>query len=149
MTPGAFEKHSGRETARKWKNNVWVIANGEKVPLSKTVLLKYYNQASKHGNGSHRSHNGRVCHRDEFVRCARCNKERRFRLRTKEECLIHHNALADKNWKCSDLPYDKYVSPLHLIKHLSSKFWMNHAEILILKIVRSMVILEHDGQLYH
>ncbi|KAH9744022.1 protein ULTRAPETALA 1 [Citrus sinensis] len=107
MTPGAFEKHSGRETARKWKNNVWVIANGEKVPLSKTVLLKYYNQASKHGNGSHRSHNGRVCHRDEFVRCARCNKERRFRLRTKEECLIHHNALADKNWKCSDLPYDK------------------------------------------
>lgn len=122
MTPAAFEKHSGRETARKWKNNVWVIANGEKVPLSKTVLLKYYNQASKHGNGSHRSHNGRVCHRDEFVRCARCNKERRFRLRTKEECLIHHNALADKNWKCSDLPYDKYVSPLHLIKHLSSKF---------------------------
>ncbi|KAL9454200.1 hypothetical protein AB3S75_006747 [Citrus x aurantiifolia] len=76
MTPAAFEKHSGRETARKWKNNVWVIANGEKVPLSKTVLLK-------------------------------CNKERRFRLRTKEECLIHHNALADKNWKCSDLPYDK------------------------------------------
>nr|GMD38426.1 protein ULTRAPETALA 1 [Ipomoea batatas] len=27
MTPAAFEKHSGRETARKWKNNIWVIAN--------------------------------------------------------------------------------------------------------------------------
>lgn len=110
LTPAAFEKHSGRETARKWKNNVWVILNGEKVPLSKTVLLKYYNQASKNANGSHRSHNGRVCHRDEFVRCTRCNKERRFRLRSKEECKIHHDALADVNWKCADLPYDKYDS---------------------------------------
>ncbi|KOM50288.1 hypothetical protein LR48_Vigan08g111500 [Vigna angularis] len=80
LTPSAFEKHSGRETARKWKNNVWVIVNGEKVPLCKTVLLKYYNQVSKAANGSHRSQNGRACHRDEFVRCSRCNKERRFRL---------------------------------------------------------------------
>ncbi|KAB5512801.1 hypothetical protein DKX38_029829 [Salix brachista] len=109
MTPAAFEKHSGRETARKWKNNVWVIVNGEKVPLSKTVLLKYYNQASKNGNGSHRSNNGRVCHRDEFVRCSKCNKERRFRLRTKEECRIHHDALAVANWKCADMPFDKLV----------------------------------------
>ncbi|XP_028105284.1 protein ULTRAPETALA 1-like [Camellia sinensis] len=62
MTPAAFEKHSGRETARKRKNNVWVILSGEKVPLFKTPLLKYYNQASKGANGSHRSHNGRVCH---------------------------------------------------------------------------------------
>lgn len=116
LTPAAFEKHSGRETARKWKNNVWVIVNEEKVPLFKTVLLKYYNQASKNANGSHRSHNGRACHRDEFIRCTRCNKDRRFRLRTKEECRIHHDALADSNWKCSDLPYDKYVFPLH---------WMN------------------------
>ncbi|XP_021685111.2 protein ULTRAPETALA 1 isoform X1 [Hevea brasiliensis] len=107
LTPAAFEKHSGRETARKWKNNVWVIVNGEKVPLSKTVLLKYYSQASKNANGSHRSHNGRVSHRDEFVRCSKCNKERRFRLRTKEECRIHHDALADANWKCADLPFDK------------------------------------------
>ncbi|KAH1248023.1 Protein ULTRAPETALA 1 [Glycine soja] len=107
LTPSAFEKHSGRETARKWKNNVWVIVNGEKVPLCKTVLLKYYNQVSKAANGSHRSQNGRACHRDEFVRCTSCNKERRFRLRTKEECRIHHDALADANWKCSDLPYDK------------------------------------------
>ncbi|KAK9997186.1 hypothetical protein SO802_021872 [Lithocarpus litseifolius] len=109
LTPAAFEKHSGRETARKWKNNVWVIVNEEKVPLFKTVLLKYYNQASKNANGSHRSHNGRACHRDEFIRCTSCNKDRRFRLRTKEECRIHHDALADSNWKCSDLPYDKYL----------------------------------------
>ncbi|CAL5403604.1 unnamed protein product [Camellia sinensis] len=106
MTPAAFEKHSGRETARKWKNNVWVILSGEKVPLFKTPLLKYYNQASKGANGSHRSHNGRVCHRDEFVRCSRCGRERRFRLRNKEECRIYHDALADVNWTCDDMPYD-------------------------------------------
>uniref|UniRef100_D6MK93 Transcription factor n=1 Tax=Lycoris longituba TaxID=272140 RepID=D6MK93_9ASPA len=53
LTPAAFEKHSERETARKWKSNVWVIVKGEKVPLSKTALLKYYNKASKTANGSH------------------------------------------------------------------------------------------------
>ena len=109
MTPAAFEKHSGRETARKWKNNVWVIVDGEKVPLFKTPLLKFYNQALKGANRSHRSQNGRVCHRDEFVCCTRCNKERRFRLRNKEECRIYHDALADENWKCADMSYDKYV----------------------------------------
>lgn len=108
LTPAAFEKHSGRETARKWKNNVWVIANGEKVPLAKTVLLRYYNKTLKTANGSQRSHT-KVFHRDEFICCSRCNKERRFRLRTKEECRAHHDALADVNWKCADLPYDKYV----------------------------------------
>ncbi|KAK6918997.1 hypothetical protein RJ641_017419 [Dillenia turbinata] len=94
LTPAAFEKHSGRETARKWKNNVWVIVNGEKVPVSKTALLKYYDQASKTANSSSRSRNGKLCHRDEFLRCTRCNKERRFRLRTKEECRVYHDALA-------------------------------------------------------
>ncbi|XP_077243274.1 protein ULTRAPETALA 1-like [Tasmannia lanceolata] len=107
LSPAAFEKHSGRETAKKWKSNVWVIVKGEKVPLSKTVLLKYYNQTSKNANGSHKNHNGRPCHRDEFLHCTRCNKERRFRLRTKEECRIYHDSLADLNWKCSDLSYDK------------------------------------------
>ncbi|WCJ30659.1 Developmental regulator ULTRAPETALA [Euphorbia peplus] len=107
LTPAAFEKHAGRETARKWKNNIWVIVNGEKVPLSKTVLLKFYNQSSKTANGSQRSQNGRLSHRDEFICCSKCKKERRFRLRTKEECRIHHDALADPNWKCADLPFDK------------------------------------------
>ncbi|CAN0914921.1 Protein ULTRAPETALA 1 [Linum grandiflorum] len=108
MTPAAFEKHSGRETARKWKNNVWVIVNGVKVPLSKTVLLKYYNQSLKGTNGAQRPQNGRVFHRDEFVRCSKCNKDRRFRLRTKEECRVHHDSVANNaNWKCADMPFDK------------------------------------------
>ncbi|KAH0942135.1 hypothetical protein HID58_001772, partial [Brassica napus] len=107
LTPAAFEKHSGRETARKWKNNVWVIVGGEKVPLSKTVLLKYYNEASKKLNRSNKSQGTKVFHRDEFVGCIECGKERRFRLRSRDECRLHHNAMADPNWKCSDFPYDK------------------------------------------
>ncbi|KAL9288401.1 Protein ULTRAPETALA 1 [Arabidopsis thaliana] len=107
LTPAAFEKHSGRETARKWKNNVWVIIGGEKVPLSKTVLLKYYNESSKKCSRSNRSQGAKVCHRDEFVGCNDCGKERRFRLRSRDECRLHHNAMGDPNWKCSDFPYDK------------------------------------------
>ncbi|XP_027171803.1 protein ULTRAPETALA 1-like [Coffea eugenioides] len=106
LTPAAFEQHSGRETSRKWKNNIWVIVDGYKMPLYKTALLKYYNQASKSGNGSSRSRNVKV-HRDEFVRCRECNKERRFRLRNREECRSYHDALADLNWKCSDMPHDE------------------------------------------
>ncbi|MCD7452593.1 hypothetical protein HAX54_017571 [Datura stramonium] len=30
LSPAAFEKHSGRETARKWKNNIWIIVNEER-----------------------------------------------------------------------------------------------------------------------
>lgn len=86
---------------------MWIIVKGDKVPLSKTVLLKYYNQASKGANGSHKGPNGRPCHRDEFVCCKICNKERRFRLRTKEECHSYHDAVRNSNWKCSDSPYDK------------------------------------------
>ncbi|KVH95893.1 SAND domain-containing protein, partial [Cynara cardunculus var. scolymus] len=110
LTPAAFEKHSGRETARKWKNNIWVIVDGEKVPLSKTALLKYYNQALR--KTSNRSQTGRVCHRDEFLRCTQCNKLRRFRLRTKEECRAYHDAFINDHWKCSDMPYDKNVAIL-------------------------------------
>ncbi|XP_009386892.2 protein ULTRAPETALA 1 [Musa acuminata AAA Group] len=107
LTPAAFEKHSGRETARKWKNNVWIIIKGDKVPLSKTVLLKYYNQASKAANGSHKGPNGRPFHRDEFVSCKRCNKERRFRLRTKDEYRNYHDAVRNPNWECSNLTFDR------------------------------------------
>lgn len=105
LTPAAFEKHSGRETARKWKNNIWVIVDGEKVPLSKTALLKYYNKALT--KTTNRAQTGRVCHRDEFLRCTQCNKLRRFRLRTKEECRAYHDAFINDHWKCSDMPYEK------------------------------------------
>ncbi|GAB2214967.1 hypothetical protein Droror1_Dr00019337 [Drosera rotundifolia] len=106
LTPPAFEKHSGRENAGRWKNSIWVIVDGEKVPLSKTALLKYYNQASRNSKGVGRPP-ARAFHRDELVRCNTCNKERRFRLRSKEECRNHHDVSLDPDWSCSDHPYDR------------------------------------------
>ncbi|KAL4569849.1 hypothetical protein LXL04_025493 [Taraxacum kok-saghyz] len=106
LTPAAFEKHSGRETARKWKNNIWVIVDGEKVPLSKTALLKYYNKALS--KTSSQTTSQRVCHRDEFLKCTQCSKLRRFHLRTKEECRAYHDAFINiNNWNCSDMPFHK------------------------------------------
>lgn len=60
------------ETTRKWKNCIWVITNGDKVPLCKRVLLKYFNQVSKDANSSQRCQKGSVGHNDEFVCCTRC-----------------------------------------------------------------------------
>ncbi|KAH9328537.1 hypothetical protein KI387_000645, partial [Taxus chinensis] len=106
LSPSAFEKHAGRENARKWKNNIWIIIDGEKVPLSKTMFLKYYSKVSRNGRGHQKGHNKHSCHHDEFIRCSKCNKERRFKLRNKEECRIYHDASRNLNWVCADLPYD-------------------------------------------
>uniref|UniRef100_A0A0D9WIC1 SAND domain-containing protein n=1 Tax=Leersia perrieri TaxID=77586 RepID=A0A0D9WIC1_9ORYZ len=102
LSPAAFEKHSGRETAGKWQNTVWVIVKGDKVALSKTALLKYYKKL-KSANGGGNGGNGGRRHRDEFVRCAGCGKERRFRLRTKDECRLYHDAAARHDWTCKDM----------------------------------------------
>ncbi|KAJ4726244.1 Protein ULTRAPETALA 1-like protein [Melia azedarach] len=105
MTPYDFEKHSGKEGNRRWTHHIWVLMNEEKVPLYKTALLNYYKHATNEASNSSRGK--RTFHRDEFIRCARCKKQRRFRLRTKEECRIYHDALGARRWKCHDRPYDK------------------------------------------
>ncbi|XP_062077949.1 protein ULTRAPETALA 2-like [Humulus lupulus] len=107
LTLEEFEKHSSRRGPKNWKRNVWVRVDRAKVPLWKSGLLKYYKHGSNlpaPGGCIRRKWN---FHRDEFIRCSRCKKERRFRLRTKEECRIFHDALATRRWKCFDRPYDK------------------------------------------
>ncbi|KAK0601487.1 hypothetical protein LWI29_024759 [Acer saccharum] len=89
----------------KWKDHIWVILNDEKVPLSRTCLIKYFKHGSNEVSTSCRGK--RNFHRDEFVTCSSCEKERCFHLQTKEDCMIYHAAAADKKWKCSDRPYDK------------------------------------------
>ncbi|PHT76590.1 Protein ULTRAPETALA 1 [Capsicum annuum] len=150
LTPAAFEKHSGRETARKWKNNIWIIVNGDKVPVVKTPLLKYYNQTSKHANGSNKTQNGRACHRDEFLKCIECEKERRFRLRSKEECRIYHDALANVHWKCSCIPYDKYV-PLILVCYFCSSFLDSPSSFIdMLRLIspKSFFLIDQSYKIY-
>ncbi|GLJ08666.1 hypothetical protein SUGI_0093250 [Cryptomeria japonica] len=101
MKPPAFEKHAGNRS-KKWKNNIWVVRHNKKLPLCKTELLGYYNSKGR-GGGS----KPKVAHRDEFVRCAACGKERRFKRRDREECRRHHSAANDPNWVCSDFPYER------------------------------------------
>ncbi|KAH0707043.1 hypothetical protein KY289_012119 [Solanum tuberosum] len=103
LTPFAFEKHAGKETSR-WKNNIWVFIDGYKVPLIKTALLKYYNMSPKHAKRPHK-----FVHRDEFIKCTKCDKRRRFYRRSKKECRSYHDALANANFKCSDIPFDNLV----------------------------------------
>ncbi|XP_065628030.1 protein ULTRAPETALA 2 [Quercus suber] len=102
LTPYAFEKHSGREGAKNWKKHIWVIINDKKVALSKTVLISYY----KHSTNMVLSR-PKQFHRDEFISCSDCKKLRRFLLRDQVGCRTYHDALANKNWKCTDWPYDK------------------------------------------
>ncbi|KAG4149895.1 hypothetical protein ERO13_D05G361500v2 [Gossypium hirsutum] len=107
LTPYDFEKHSGKEGTRKWKNHIWVVMKNKKVPLWRTVLLKYYKHASNGANELTSTLAKRLFHRDEFVRCSRCKKERRFRLRTDEDCRRYHDAAKARKWKCANWPYDK------------------------------------------
>ncbi|KAL3850769.1 hypothetical protein ACJIZ3_012651 [Penstemon smallii] len=98
LSPIEFAKHAGRANARNnWKSQIWVFKNdGEKVALRKTCLLKYHIEVFQRPLR-------KVIHRDEFLSCSRCSKDRRFFLRSREDCKIYHNALIDNNWKCSDM----------------------------------------------
>ncbi|XVF78101.1 hypothetical protein PTKIN_Ptkin14bG0101800 [Pterospermum kingtungense] len=107
LTPNDFEKHSRREGTRQWKNHIWVVLSNKKVPIRRTTLLKYYKHATNGENGLSAMQSKRLFHRDEFISCSRCKKQRRFRLRSEEECRLYHDALNARRWKCSDWPYDK------------------------------------------
>ncbi|KAG6689394.1 hypothetical protein I3842_11G172400 [Carya illinoinensis] len=107
LTPDNFLKHCGKLGTRNWKRNIWIIVNDEKVSLRKTVLLNYYRNASNISTGPKNSKRERKFHRDEFIKCSTCSKERRFRQRNREERRIYHDALANERWRCADRPYDK------------------------------------------
>ncbi|KAJ0971634.1 hypothetical protein J5N97_019593 [Dioscorea zingiberensis] len=107
LSPTAFENHSERENRGRWKNNIWVIIKDKKVPLVKTRLLKYYNLSSKSYDNSRKHRKRKSYHRDEFMCCVLCKKERRFRIEVEEECRAYHDAQAKKDWICSDWPFTR------------------------------------------
>ncbi|XP_060190963.1 protein ULTRAPETALA 2-like [Lycium barbarum] len=87
---------------KNWKSQIWVTnKEGRRENLWKTCLLKY------HSDTFYRPVRGGTIHRDEFIRCTNCNKERRFLRRTKEECKYYHDVAAVKDWKCSDMPHNR------------------------------------------
>ncbi|CAI0439064.1 unnamed protein product [Linum tenue] len=108
FTPYEFEKHArGQQGNGKWKSHIWVAVDGKKVAMWRTELYKYYKHAANGASGCVR----RQFHRDEFIPCSSCGKQRRFRLRTKQLCRVYHDALlAKSSWKCADRPYDSRIT---------------------------------------
>ncbi|KAL4336061.1 hypothetical protein GQ457_07G014100 [Hibiscus cannabinus] len=132
LTPYEFEKHSGKEGTRKWKNRIWVMRNGKKVPLWRTALLKYYRHASNGANELVRMRAKRLFHRDEFIRCTKCKKERRFRLRTDKECQspakVRKSAPAGRVAGAAlDLRLAKAALPVSVSGATSAGFWIASA----------------------
>ncbi|KAI8552673.1 hypothetical protein RHMOL_Rhmol06G0284500 [Rhododendron molle] len=107
LSPRSFVRHYESEELSNWKNQICILTEKDKrIPLLNTPLLKYYHrERPEEVKGTLRPR--RAIHRDEFVPCSQCGKERRFRLRTAEECRAFHDALAKVNWTCSDTPYEK------------------------------------------
>lgn len=105
LKPYDFQKHSMRKGPVNWTHHIWVTRKAKKVPIYKTVLLDFFklnaNEVPKGCKGK------QIFHRDEFIRCSKCKKERRFHRRTKEECRVYHDALASGKWKCGDPPHDE------------------------------------------
>ncbi|XP_057779698.1 protein ULTRAPETALA 1-like [Salvia miltiorrhiza] len=99
VSPVEFAKHAGKINAHaNWKSQIWVFSkDGSKVGVWKTCLLKHHRFTFVRPLRQ-------VTHRDEFMRCAQCGKDRRFSLRTKEDCKIYHDALVITDWTCSNMP---------------------------------------------
>ncbi|XP_010675639.3 protein ULTRAPETALA 1-like [Beta vulgaris subsp. vulgaris] len=107
ISPSEFEKHAGLKALSNWKTHVWVFVNGDKVPLRKTKLLKYYKGSASDPSEGVRPRRSRTVHRDELIRCVACGKDRRFLRRNKAECMIYHQATkASETWTCSNYPHE-------------------------------------------
>ncbi|WCJ32124.1 Developmental regulator ULTRAPETALA [Euphorbia peplus] len=102
FTPPDFEKHADKAGRRRWQSNIWVLLKNKKVPLWRTPLLKYYKHEANGASMTIR----RKFHRDEFITCSICKKQRRFQLRTEDQIRAYHDALLKQRWKCSDRPSD-------------------------------------------
>ncbi|KAK7405191.1 hypothetical protein VNO78_06390 [Psophocarpus tetragonolobus] len=103
-----FEKHAFKEGSGRWKSNIWVHYEDEdRVPLWRTPLMKYYTHQANVANWIDSAMRKRNYHRDEFLRCTNCNKERRFRLKSRLDIKKYHQAFNNHSWTCSLWPYQK------------------------------------------
>ncbi|KHN18259.1 Protein ULTRAPETALA 1 [Glycine soja] len=79
----------------------------DRVPLWKTPLIKYYTPDKCEANRKDSAMRKQNFHRDEFLRCTRCGKERRFHLKSRPDIKNYHDALNNKCWTLSLWPYQK------------------------------------------
>eukprot|EP00249_Psilotum_nudum_P023912 c29026_g2_i1 orf=570-3362(-) len=113
MTPATFERHAGRGSSRKWKDSIWVVLGDQKIQFSKVQGLDALYRHYKTLNHVKLTQTGNIkqqYHRDEFIKCTKCQKERRFRRRNNEECRLYHDALMNPSWNCSNFPFNRLLS---------------------------------------
>lgn len=112
MTPSNFEKHGGRGASKKWRDTIWVVLGDRRVQFSKVKGLDAFVRRYKESRVRLRQSAAakQVCHRDEFIRCTKCSKKRRFRRKNKEECRLFHEASMNVDWECSNYPFDRFMS---------------------------------------
>lgn len=114
MNPWAFERHGGRGASKKWRESIWVKQGTQRVPVSRVKELDAYLQShhcrregKKPGVGAAEPVEGPQPHRDEFVTCLKCLKQRRFRRRNLQECQIYHDAVNNPKWECANFRDNK------------------------------------------
>ncbi|GJR68927.1 ultrapetala 2-like protein [Tanacetum coccineum] len=100
-SPVDFAKHaSGTTSIQNWRTKIWVeTLDNERIKISDTCLLKCYK------GDSYERPCYKTTHGDEFLQCMAkaCNKLRRFKLKSQEECRFYHDLAANKNRTCSDM----------------------------------------------
>ncbi|KAI5679766.1 hypothetical protein M9H77_00993 [Catharanthus roseus] len=97
LSPVQFARHIGKNsTVDSWKNHLWVMdKDGNRIKLADTDILRFHVQTFDRPLRP-------FVHRDEFICCTRCNKQRRFLLRTREQCRVYHRASLKTEWICAD-----------------------------------------------
>ncbi|KAH1247514.1 Protein ULTRAPETALA 2 [Glycine max] len=97
VTLEAFEKHALREGSGRRRQSSTLENTSDKVLLHQANVANRKDSAMRKQN----------FHRDEFLRCTRCGKERRFHLQSRPDIKNYHDALNNKCWTCSLWPYQK------------------------------------------
>lgn len=112
MSPANFERHSGRGASKKWKETVWIVLGDRKVQFSKVKGLDAFVRRYKDSSRGRLRQPGPAklpYHRDEFMKCKKCSKRRRFKRKTKEDCRLFHEASMNSEWECSNYPFDRWA----------------------------------------
>ncbi|KHN23916.1 Protein ULTRAPETALA 1 [Glycine soja] len=75
-----------------------------RILLKKTPLIKYYTHQANVANRKDSAMRKQNFHKDEFLHCTGCRKERRFHFKSRPDIKNYLEALNNKCWTCSLWP---------------------------------------------
>uniref|UniRef100_A0A7N0REA7 Uncharacterized protein n=1 Tax=Kalanchoe fedtschenkoi TaxID=63787 RepID=A0A7N0REA7_KALFE len=105
-TPGQFVSHAGAKRGPgEWPRMIWVHEReGPRISIERTPFMRYFRHAGMKVEKRQRD----KFHKDEFLKCSACGKERRFKLTSLVRCRAYHDAmLMEKTWTCAMHPFIK------------------------------------------